>query len=126
VDAASLIAIVDDPANGLPADAIGTLKVLITALAHLEAEIGKLDAEIARRAKENKVARRLMTVPGIGPLIAKSIVVLAPPPQAFRKARNFAAWLGLGLGYPRPVRRIASGARCDGPAPGRPSSRSDR
>lgn len=90
-----LIAIVEDPDSGLPADAISTLKVLVAALAHLEAEIGKLDAEIARRAKENVVARRLMTVPGIGPLIATAIAVLAPPPETFRKARDFAAWLGL-------------------------------
>ncbi|BCH61958.1 IS110 family transposase (plasmid) [Agrobacterium vitis] len=41
------------------------------------------------------MARRLMTVPGIGPLIATAIAVLAPPPQTFRKARDFAAWLGL-------------------------------
>src|SRR5690606_10228523 len=80
-NAAKLIAIVEDPDSGIPADAIGTLKVLVTALAHLEAEIVKLDAEIARRAKENEVARRLMTVPGIGALIATAIAVLAPPPE---------------------------------------------
>ena len=64
-------------------------------LSHLEGEIGKLEAEIARRAKENDVARRLMTVPGIGPLIATAIAVLAPPPETFRKARDVAAWPGL-------------------------------
>jgi transposase len=94
-NAAKLIVIVEDPDSGLPADAISTLRVLVAALGHLEAEIGKLDAEIARRAKENEVARRLMTVPGIGPLIATAIAVLAPPPETFRKARDFAAWLGL-------------------------------
>jgi transposase len=94
-NAARLIALVEDPDSGLPADAIVTLKVLVVALAHLEEEIGKLDVEIARRAKENEVARRLMTVPGIGPLIATALAVLAPPPQTFRCARDFAAWLGL-------------------------------
>jgi hypothetical protein len=77
-NAARLIAIVEDPESGLPADAIATL-----------------DAEITRRAKENEVAWRLMTIPGIGPLIATAIAVLAPPPETFRKARDFAAWLGL-------------------------------
>ena len=94
-NAARLVAIVEDPDSGLPADAIATLKVLVAALAHLETEIGKLDAEVAVRAKENDVARRLMTVPGIGPLIATAIAVLAPPPETFRRARDFAAWLGL-------------------------------
>ena len=94
-NASRLIAIVEDPESGLPADAVATLKMLVAALAHLEVEIGRLDAEIARRAKENDVARRLMTVPGIGPLIATAIAVLAPPAETFRKARDFAAWLGL-------------------------------
>ena len=94
-NAARLIAIVEDPDSGLPADAIATLKVLVAALAHLEAEIARLDAEITRRAKENEVARRLMTVPGIGPLIATAIAVLAPPAETFRRGRDFAAWLGL-------------------------------
>jgi transposase len=94
-NATKLIAIIEDPECDLPADAIPTLKVLVAALAQLEAEISKLDTEIARRAKENDVARRLMTVPGIGPLIATAIATLAPPPETFRKARDFAAWLGL-------------------------------
>lgn len=94
-NAARLIAIVEDPDNGLPADAVATLTVLVAALSHLEAEIGMLNAEIERRAREDVVARRLMTVPGIGPLIATAIAVLAPPPETFRKARDFAAWLGL-------------------------------
>ena len=95
-NASKLIAIVEDPTSGLPADAIPTLKTLIAALAHMEAEIKELVVEVARRAKENDVARRLMTVPGIGPLIATAIATLAPPPETFRKGRDFAAWLGSG------------------------------
>ena len=98
-NAARLIALVEDTGSGLPAEGMATLKVLVTALVtalgHLKEEIGKLDVEIARRAKTNEVARRLMTVPGIGPLIATALAVLAPPPQTFRSARDFAAWLGL-------------------------------
>ena len=94
-NATRLIAIVQGPDSGLPSDAIATLQVLVATLTHLEVEIGKLDSEIARRAKENEVARRLMTVPGIGPLIATAIAVLAPAPETFPKGRDFAAWLGL-------------------------------
>lgn len=94
-NASKLIAIADDPESGLPAESTATLQVLIGILAQLEAQIGKLDARIARCAKENAVSRRLMTVPGIGPLIATAIATLAPPPETFRKARDFAAWLGL-------------------------------
>lgn len=94
-NASKLIALVEDPECTLPADAIPTLKVLVAALTQLKEEITKLDAEITRRARENEVARRLMTVPGIGPLIATALATLAPPPDTFRRARDFAAWLGL-------------------------------
>ncbi|MEO8723754.1 MAG: IS110 family transposase, partial [Sphingobium sp.] len=90
-----LIAIVDDPDSGLPTQAVATLRVLVDALVGFDAQIAKLNAEISHRAKENEVARRLMTVPGIGPLIATAIAVLAPPPETFRRGRDFAAWLGL-------------------------------
>jgi transposase len=92
-NATRLIDIVEDPENELSADAVATLKVLVGTLTYLEAEIGKLDVEISLRAKENEVARRLMTVLGIGPLIAAVTAVLAPPPETLRKARDFAAWL---------------------------------
>lgn len=72
-----------------------TLQVLILSLCHLEAEITKHDAEIARRAKEDDLAKRLMTSPGIGPLIATAFATLAPSANTFRKGRDFAAWLGL-------------------------------
>ena len=52
--ASKLIAIVENPESGLPADAVPTLRVLISALSQLEAEIRTLDTEIARRAKETK------------------------------------------------------------------------
>lgn len=94
-NASKLIAIVEDPECGLLVDALPTLKVLVATLTQLEAEIDKLDTEITRRARENDMERRLMTVPGIGPLIATAIATLAPPPETFRKARDFAAWLGL-------------------------------
>lgn len=69
-NATRLIAIVEDPASGLPEEVRVTLLVLIETKARLDAQIAKLDAEIRRRARENEMARRLMTIPGNGPLIA--------------------------------------------------------
>jgi transposase len=90
-----LIALIEEPNSDLPETARATLQVLVDGLRHLDERIVGLDAEIARRAREDEVARRLMTIPGIGPLIATALATLSPPPEHFRRGRDFAAWLGL-------------------------------
>jgi transposase len=62
----TLVARVEDPASSVPGSARTILKVLIDTPEALGAQIQELDAEIARRAKADPVARRLMTIPGIG------------------------------------------------------------
>jgi transposase len=99
-----LIAQVEDPACGVPEAARSCLVRLIEVLRRLQDEIAELDREIAARAKSDDVARRLMTVPGIGPLIASAIEALAPPPETVRSGRDFAAWIGL-----TPVQRSTGG-----------------
>ena len=93
--AARLVALVTDPDAPLPEAARPALQALATTLTRLEVEIRNLEAEIVRRAREDETARRLMTIPGVGPLIATALVALAPPPEMFRRGRDFAAWLGL-------------------------------
>ena len=90
-----LVALVADPNTPVPAAARPALQVLVSALERLDAGIQGLEVEIVRRAKEDATARRLMTIPGVGPLIATALVALAPPPETFRRGRDFAAWLGL-------------------------------
>lgn len=90
-----LISIVDDPASDLPEAARSILSVLIDQLRLFDERIARLDQEIARQAKDNEAARRLMTIPGIGVLTATALAALAPPAAIFRRGRDFAAWLGL-------------------------------
>ena len=61
----------------------------------LTARIGLLDRELRRHARQDDVARRLMTIPGIGAICATAIETLAPETPTFRKGRDFAAWIGL-------------------------------
>jgi transposase len=68
---------------------------MLEMLAELDRRIAMLDREIARPAREDETARRLMTIPGIGPITATALAALAPPPESFARARDFAAWLGL-------------------------------
>jgi transposase len=64
------------------------------ALRGLDERIASLDHEIAQRPKENEAARRLMTIPGVGPVIAVALAALAPPAETFKCGRDFAAWVG--------------------------------
>ncbi len=59
---------------------------MVETLKALDERVRQLDAEIARR---------LMSIPGIGPITAIALRALAPDPAIFTKGRDFAAWLGL-------------------------------
>jgi transposase len=85
----------EEMASTLPEAARPMFKLMIEMLTELDRQIAVLDREIARRAKEDEATRRLMTIPGIGPIAATAIIALAPPIETFRKGRDFAAWLGL-------------------------------
>lgn len=85
----------DEMGRSLPEAARAMFRVMLDTLDHLDRQIAALDQEIRKRAREDEVARRLMTIPGIGPIAATAIAALAPPPEHFRRARDFAAWLGL-------------------------------
>ena len=91
----AVIAHIEDPASSVPEGARAILAVLVGTFRALEAQVQVLDAEITRRAKADPVARRLMTIPGIGPIAATAIIALVPAPEGFRAGRDFAAWLGL-------------------------------
>jgi transposase len=92
---AGLMARIEDPAFPLPQSARGVFVMLIESIRDLDRRIAELDREITKRAKEDATARRLMTIPGIGPITATALTALAPPAETFRKGRDFAAWLGL-------------------------------
>jgi len=91
----ALIDHVEDPNTALPESARVVLTVLVGTFRALEAQVEALDAEISHRAKADPVARRLMTIPGVGPIAATAITALVPAPEGFRCGRDFAAWLGL-------------------------------
>jgi transposase len=90
-----LIALVEDPESALPIPARTTLSLLSQTLQAIQFKVVLLDRQIAARAKADPTARRLMTIPGIGPVAATAIVALAPAADSFRRGRDFAAWLGL-------------------------------
>ena len=90
-----LMAKIEDPSCPLPQAARDAFLAMIASIRALDEQIIVLDREITQRAREDPAARRLMTIPGIGPITATAILALAPPAESFRNGRDFAAWLGL-------------------------------
>jgi transposase len=58
--------------------------------------------EIVAWCRRAAASRRLLTIPGIGPITASAIAAAGPDPTLVRSGRQVAAWLGL---TPRPPRR---------------------
>jgi transposase len=85
----------DEIGSSIPDAARAIFRTVLDLFEELNEKIGDLDKEIARRAREDAIARRLMKIPGVGPITATAIAALAPPAETFAKARDFAAWLGL-------------------------------
>jgi transposase len=63
--------------------------------AELDRRILVFDEEFAASARQDEAARRLATVPGIGPINATALVAAVGDASAFGRARDLAAWLGL-------------------------------
>ncbi len=92
-NARRLVALIEASESDVPETARATLHVLVDSLRQLNERIAGLDAEIACRARQDETARRLMTIPGIGPLIATALATLAPPPEHFRgRATSRLGW----------------------------------
>ncbi len=68
---------------------------LLEQIGEKTARINARTAKIKALAAEADTARRLQTMPGVGPLTALALEAFAPPMESFRCGRDFAAWLGL-------------------------------
>ena len=77
----------------------GALRVLLTELRqemqYLQRQVEESDKLILRIADELEDCRRMVAVPGIGPMIATATIAAIGNGSAFKKGRGFAAWLGV-------------------------------
>jgi transposase len=55
----------------------------------------EIDRDLLVWQRGSDVARRLMTIPGVGPVGATALAASVTDPHQFRSRRQFAAWLGL-------------------------------
>ena len=83
--------------GSLPEQVVSMAKLLFEQVAALSEQIAGLEKEIRSRirVREDISAKRLMTIPGIGPICAMALHAFAPPMESFGCGRDFAAWVGL-------------------------------
>jgi len=62
---------------------------------HLDERIDTVTGEIEELSRVEAKCQRLMTVPGIGPVISTGLVAAIGTGEAFERGRDFGAWLGL-------------------------------
>jgi transposase len=84
-----------DDANDLSPTMRRLLSDLFEDLHHLELRIKTVSSEIEALVARDDIARRLTTIPGIGPLGASALLAAVGDGKQFRRARDLAAWLGL-------------------------------
>ncbi|HKJ21591.1 MAG TPA: IS110 family transposase [Gammaproteobacteria bacterium] len=87
--------LLEDADNGLPALAREVFAERNSHLRALDARIEAYDRHLSTLARHMAPARRLMQVPGVGPLTATAVVATVGDARVFRNGRQFAAWLGL-------------------------------
>ena len=87
--------VLGDEENELPPSMRTLLSDLWNDFRLLEIRIEELSKQIQRSVQYSDTARRLMTVPGIGPLAASALEASAGNGHQFVNGRFFAAWLGL-------------------------------
>lgn len=88
-------AVIEDESSGLPTTIIEECRDLLAQIAQKTESIAVRNKQLQRLAGESDTARRLQTMPGVGPLIALAVEAFAPDMAQFKRGRDFAAWLGL-------------------------------
>jgi len=90
-----LIKLVEEMDPRVPDEARACLEFLVAQLQLVNLQILETDRRIRTSACSTEVGRRLMSIPGVGPLLASALVATVADPKAFKSGRNLAAWIGL-------------------------------
>lgn len=91
----SLVQRVESGEAPVPSRGLEALAILVRQWRGLGFEIASLSATLVGAARSDADSVRLMSVPGVGPLIAQACLVKTGDASRFACGRDFAAWLGL-------------------------------
>ena len=87
--------VVDGEIPDVPAEAARIVDMLSQQALDTHARLREIDRALIAIQRSNDIARRLATIPGIGPVGATALAAAVTDPGQFRSGRQFAAWLGL-------------------------------
>jgi len=90
-----MTALAEEEASDLPVLIREECKDLLAQIAETTARIAERTAKLKALAARSDRARRLQTMPGVGPLTAVAVEAFGPDMAQFKTGRDFAAWLGL-------------------------------
>jgi len=79
----------------LPAMVIETIRSQLKRIEALDQDIAQIERHLAAWKKDDKAAKRLMDIPGVGLLTATAAVATIGDARAFKSGREFAAFAGL-------------------------------
>lgn len=88
-------ALLEDADNGLTHSMRDLLHNLYHELTDMDERLEKMNQQLAAHAKIDHRVARLQQLPGVGPVTASAIVAAVGDATQFKKARDFAAWLGI-------------------------------
>jgi transposase len=90
-----LVAALKDETTGIPQIAREALAAMVVQIENLTTSIKQMERRIVAWCRSNAAARRLATIPGVGPITASALAAAITDPTLFRSGRHLAAWLGL-------------------------------
>ena len=87
--------VLEGQAPDVPVAAVKIIFALSQQALDTHSHVREIDRALAALQRSDDMARRLATIPGIGPIGATALAASVTDPGQFRSGRQFAAWLGL-------------------------------
>lgn len=93
--AGGISARLNEQAEQLPTSIQPSFSAIVIDISDLKARITLVDKRLESIAASSEIAQRLLSIPGIGVITASALIASVPDIRMFKKARQFASWLGV-------------------------------
>ncbi|MCK5919413.1 MAG: IS110 family transposase [Methylococcales bacterium] len=87
--------LIEDAENELSLSARYAFQALYEELIHLDQCVDEVKAKIILASQKHAACQRLMSIPGVGPMVATAVFSVMGDASQFKNGREFAAFLGL-------------------------------